>query len=101
SIEGRIIGDDNAFDDEGLGTGWAWDDLAASFATSVGALQFNQNTAQIVVTPGPAGERPDVAVGPESARLSVLNRATTANNGPPLFVLPIPHSSTLELDGSI
>ena len=27
TIAGRIIGDDNAFDDETLGPGWAWDDL--------------------------------------------------------------------------
>ena len=27
TITGRIIGDDNAFDDETLGPGWAWDDL--------------------------------------------------------------------------
>ena len=26
-IDGRIIGDDDAFDDEGRGKGWAWDDL--------------------------------------------------------------------------
>src|SRR4051812_24969057 len=24
-VEGRIVGDDNAFDDDGLGEGWAWD----------------------------------------------------------------------------
>ena len=66
AIGGRIIGDDNAFDDNGLGTGWAWDDLADSYATGVGALQFNENTAQVVVTPGPA------AGGP--ARLALMPR---------------------------
>src|SRR6185295_10499377 len=68
TITGRIIGDDNAFDDDGLGSGWAWDDLAASYATSVGGLQFNQNTAQLVVLPGiVAGAPPRVEVKPESA----------------------------------
>ncbi len=38
TIGGRIIGDDNAFDEETLGMGWAWDDLGRSFATGVGAL---------------------------------------------------------------
>src|SRR5262249_54563501 len=28
TIAGRIVGDDDAFEDEGLGAGWAWDDLA-------------------------------------------------------------------------
>jgi len=100
TIDGRVIGDDNAFDDEGLGAGWAWDDLAASFATGVGALQFNQNTAQLVITPSAAGQAAHVQVTPEAAHLSVLNRTTTGG-GAPLSVRPIPHSSTIEVDGAI
>jgi D-alanyl-D-alanine carboxypeptidase/D-alanyl-D-alanine-endopeptidase (penicillin-binding protein 4) len=99
-VDGRIIGDDNAFDDDGLGAGWAWDDLAASFATGVGALQFNQNTAQLVVTPSSSGEAARVQVTPEAARLTVLNHTTTGS-GAPLVVRPIPRSSTIELNGAI
>jgi serine-type D-Ala-D-Ala carboxypeptidase/endopeptidase (penicillin-binding protein 4) len=99
-IEGRIIGDDSAFDDEGLGAGWAWDDLAASYATSVGALQFNQNTAQLVITPAAQSEPAHVQVTPEAAHLTVLNRTITGA-GAPLTVRPIPHSPTIELDGAI
>src|SRR3954471_24914443 len=43
-IEARISGDDNAFDDDGLGQGWAWDDIASSFSASVSALQFNEGS---------------------------------------------------------
>src|SRR5262245_39528953 len=93
-IEGRVIGDDSAFDDEGLGTGWAWDDLAASYATSVGALQFNQNTAQLVITPASPGEPAHVQVTPEAAHLTVHNRTTTGT-GAPLTVRPIPHSPAI------
>jgi D-alanyl-D-alanine carboxypeptidase/D-alanyl-D-alanine-endopeptidase (penicillin-binding protein 4) len=39
-------------------------------------------------------------VTPESAHVSVLNRSTTGA-GAPLSVRPIPHSSTIELDGAI
>ena len=61
AITGRVVGDDRSFDDAGPGAGWAWDDLDRSYATTVGALQFNENTAQIVVTPGPqAGARATV-----------------------------------------
>ena len=52
TIGGRIVGDDNQFEDEGLGPGWMWDDLGASFATGAGALQFNQNTARARIVPG-------------------------------------------------
>ena len=50
AIEGRIIGDDNAFDDEGVGFGWSWDDLGAGFAAGVSALQFHENAAQVTVS---------------------------------------------------
>ena len=36
SIEGRIVGDDQAFDDEGIGAGWAWDYLQYGYAAPVG-----------------------------------------------------------------
>jgi D-alanyl-D-alanine carboxypeptidase/D-alanyl-D-alanine-endopeptidase (penicillin-binding protein 4) len=102
SIAGRIIGDDNAFDDDGLGSGWAWDDLAASYATSVGALQFNQNTAQLIVFPGAVtGAPPRVEIRPESARVSVVNRATTTTSGPSLSVRAIARTPAVELDGTI
>jgi D-alanyl-D-alanine carboxypeptidase/D-alanyl-D-alanine-endopeptidase (penicillin-binding protein 4) len=99
-IDGRIIGDDNAFDDETLGPGWGWDDLAASFATGVGALQFNQNTAQLVVMPAALGEPAHVQVTPDAAQLTIRNRTTTGA-GPSLSVRPIPHTSTIELDGAV
>src|SRR5262249_28306663 len=51
TVTGRIIGDDDAFDDDGLGRGWEWDDLDRSYAASVGALQFNENTAQVTIGP--------------------------------------------------
>src|SRR5262245_32341393 len=97
-VDGRVIGDDNAFDDDGLGAGWAWDDLAASFATGVGAMQFNQNTAQLVILPSRPGEPAHVQVAPDAAHLTVINHSTTGTGGP-LLVRPIAQSSRIELDG--
>ena len=54
TIGGRIIGDDNAFDDDGLGFGWAWDDLPDDYAAGVSALQFNENACASRSVPGPA-----------------------------------------------
>ena len=48
AIEGRVIGDDQAFDDDGVGPGWSWDYLEAGYAAPIGALQFNENTADLV-----------------------------------------------------
>ena len=79
TIGGRIVGDDNAFDDALLGSGWAWDDLDRSFATSVGALQFNQNTAQVTIGPDPRKRRrPTVALAPGGSGLVLRNLVTTS-----------------------
>ena len=77
AIAGRVVGDDNHFDDGMPGSGWAWDDLDKSFATVVGALQFNENTARLVVTPGIEGAAPSVEVIPEGSGLAVRNRLIT------------------------
>ncbi len=43
SIQGDIIGDDNAFDDQALGYGWQWDDLDFWYAAETSALSLNDN----------------------------------------------------------
>ena len=57
-IDGRIIGNDNAFDDEGLGQGWAWDYLAYGYATPTSGLDFNENVVRLSFAPGAAGGAP-------------------------------------------
>jgi D-alanyl-D-alanine carboxypeptidase/D-alanyl-D-alanine-endopeptidase (penicillin-binding protein 4) len=52
AINGRIIGDDNAFDDDELGFGWSWDDLPAGYAAGVSALQFDENRVQVTIEAG-------------------------------------------------
>ncbi|MEM1092983.1 MAG: D-alanyl-D-alanine carboxypeptidase/D-alanyl-D-alanine-endopeptidase [Bacteroidota bacterium] len=42
-IEGDIIGDDDAFDDQALGYGWSWDDELFYYSAETGALSFNDN----------------------------------------------------------
>jgi D-alanyl-D-alanine carboxypeptidase/D-alanyl-D-alanine-endopeptidase (penicillin-binding protein 4) len=77
-IEGRIIGDDNAFDDEGLGPGWSWDYLEAGYASPTGALQYNENVADLTIAPGAAVGDPVVFRLEAGSGLTVTNRATTA-----------------------
>ena len=52
AVNGRIIGDDEVFADEGLGAGWTWDDLAFAYSAPASGLQFNEGAAQVVITPG-------------------------------------------------
>jgi D-alanyl-D-alanine carboxypeptidase/D-alanyl-D-alanine-endopeptidase (penicillin-binding protein 4) len=82
-IAGRIVGDDQAFDDEGIGGGWAWDYLQFGYAAPVGALQYNEDVAALTVTPGKAAGDPAVVQLAAGAGLKVLNRAVTGAAGAP------------------
>ena len=54
-IDGNIIGDDSAFEQERLGFGWSWDDLPYYYATETSALQFAENAITINLFAGNDG----------------------------------------------
>jgi D-alanyl-D-alanine carboxypeptidase/D-alanyl-D-alanine-endopeptidase (penicillin-binding protein 4) len=104
TISGRIVGHDNAFADQALGSGWAWDDLDKSFATAVGALQFNENTARLTVAPGAAaGEAASASVAPPGSGLVVHNLVRTSGPDVPADIETrrLAGSAVLEVRGSI
>jgi D-alanyl-D-alanine carboxypeptidase/D-alanyl-D-alanine-endopeptidase (penicillin-binding protein 4) len=103
SITGRIIGDDNAFDDEALGPGWAWDDLAGRDAAPISGLQYNENTLQAVLEAGlDVGEAATVRLAP-AGHLYVDNQVLTspAESAPSITARRSPGSDRLELRGEI
>ena len=104
AIDGRIVGDDNAFDDEGIGAGWAWDDLPAGFAAPVGALQFNEGNVQVRLGPGDAvGDRAIATVTPETGGITLRNFIVTgpARSAAAVVRRRLPGSTELELHGSL
>jgi D-alanyl-D-alanine carboxypeptidase/D-alanyl-D-alanine-endopeptidase (penicillin-binding protein 4) len=103
-VTGRIVGDDNAFDDEPFGSGWAWDDLSASYATGVGALQFNQNTARLSIAPGAkVGDKAEVALLPGNSGIVPVNLLMTGAPGDPFSITTrrLPGSARLEIRGTV
>lgn len=81
SIDGRIVGDDQAFDDEWLGEGWAWDYLQYGYAAPVGALQYNEDVAELVISPGATeGDAADAKLS-GGAGLTVVNKTVTGPAG--------------------
>ena len=78
-IDGRIIGDDDAFDDEGRGKGWAWDDLPYGYATPGGALLHHDNVVELVVQAGPVPGAPvSIELRPTGSGLVLVNRVVTS-----------------------
>ena len=103
-IEGRIVGDDNAFDDEILGFGWSWDDLTEDFAAGVGALQFNENGIRLSVSPGPApGSAAGISVDPPESGIVVVNSIRTGAAGAAtnLSAHRLPGQMTLVVAGTV
>lgn len=104
AISGRIVGDDDDFDDGALGFGWSWDDLADDYAAGVSALQFNENAVRVTIAPGTAvGDFAAVTVVPAGVGLGVDSLLKTAAAGEPAVVSAhrLPGSEHLELRGSI
>lgn len=103
-IAGRLVGDDNALDDLGLGAGWAWDYLEAGYAAPSGALTYNENIIEIEVRPGTSvGATAHLAVGPAGHGLEIVSEVSTGAPGSPvdLSLLRAPGSTRLTVRGSV
>ena len=70
-ITGRIIGNDDVFDDVPLGRGWGLDDLADYYSAEVGGLQYKPGRRGITAA---AGNAP----APRRASPSTRRRGTCA-----------------------
>jgi D-alanyl-D-alanine carboxypeptidase/D-alanyl-D-alanine-endopeptidase (penicillin-binding protein 4) len=103
-VTGRLIGDDNAFDDVGLGAGWAWDYAAAAYAAPTGALNYNENIVAVRVTPGTAEGAPAaIELTPAGHLLEVFNGVQTGAKGSAasLNLERLPGSAMLAVRGSV
>jgi D-alanyl-D-alanine carboxypeptidase/D-alanyl-D-alanine-endopeptidase (penicillin-binding protein 4) len=104
AIDGRLIGDDDAFEDNALGFGWSWDDLPEDYAAGVSALQFNENAVGITVAPGPTpGDSAGIAVVPAGSGLEVVSSVTTASSDTEISIRTerLPGSMRLKIAGAI
>jgi len=104
AIAGRVIGDDNAFEEETLGFGWMWDDLPDDYSAGVGALQYNESAVRVTVAPGPvAGDAAGVSIAPDGSGLTIVSAVTTTGPGGTASITTrrLPGSMKLELRGSI
>ncbi|HEX8298020.1 MAG TPA: D-alanyl-D-alanine carboxypeptidase/D-alanyl-D-alanine-endopeptidase [Rubricoccaceae bacterium] len=78
-IVGPVVGDDDVFDDLGLGKGWAWDDLVYAYAAPVSGLQFNEGTVELAATGTTLGQPARLAVTPDDGYARLVNLTTTGS----------------------
>lgn len=81
-IEGRVLGDDDVFDELPLGTGWAWDDVPHAYSAEISGLPMDEGAVQVRVGPGAApGEPVRVGLLPATAYVTVHSEAATGAAG--------------------
>lgn len=103
-IEGRVIGDDDLFDDDGLGNGWTLDNLPYGYAAPVSALEYNEGSVDLVIRAGAAeGEPVGIQVRPDGSGVTVDNRlVTVAESGAGRLTLRrLPGSLRVTVEGQI
>lgn len=81
-ITGRVVGDDDVFDDLPLGAGWSWDDLNDYYSAEIGGLFYNLGVIGVSVAPGQAGGPGRVTLLPATAYVPVENRTITRAGAP-------------------
>ena len=103
-IAGRLVGDDNAFDEESLGQGWSWDDLQEGYSAPIGALQVYEDAVTLRITPGEAPGLPArVAFATPGSGWAIDDRTVTGAPGTPVTIAARRIRSTLlvHVTGSI
>ena len=77
-IKGNIVGDDNLFDDLGLGDGWAWDYETDWYAAQSSAISYNDNCVDLLVYYDQKNDSVIVEPKPELKNLVILNNLIPA-----------------------
>ena len=78
SVNGSVVTDASHFDNQRLGDGWSWDDLAYYYAPVVTALTLDDNVIHMYMSPGATiGSPVALRVEPQSDAFTIDNRMTT------------------------
>jgi len=78
-IDGNIIGDDNAFDELGLGEGWSWDYESYWYSAQSGAISFNDNCIDVSVKVNKKTLQPLISIAPETNYVVILNKVNVVS----------------------
>jgi PBP4 family serine-type D-alanyl-D-alanine carboxypeptidase len=103
-VQGRLIGDDNAFAEPAWGYGWSWDDLHHGYGAEPAALQFNENSVEVMVGPAIEAGRPAIiSTSPIGSGLTVDVGVTTVAAGQQTLIemSRMPGSTFLSVRGQI
>jgi D-alanyl-D-alanine carboxypeptidase/D-alanyl-D-alanine-endopeptidase (penicillin-binding protein 4) len=78
NINGNVVGDDNLFDDIGLGNGWAWDYETDWYAAQSSAISYNDNCVDISIHYNQKYDSVIVSSKPSLRSIVILNSVKPA-----------------------
>ena len=85
-ITGDVIGDDDYFDDVGMGYGWSWDDEPYYYSAHTSGLSFNDNTVEVHIKPGEkVGDMAIIEIDPPTKYVMIKNRIKTTKADSTLY----------------
>jgi D-alanyl-D-alanine carboxypeptidase/D-alanyl-D-alanine-endopeptidase (penicillin-binding protein 4) len=103
-VQGSIIGDDNVFDDQALGYGWAWDDESYYYSAQISGLSFNDNCVDLHISPGAEiGESARCWAFPATEYIKLQNnlKTVTADSSLSFDFQRYPGTNTVNIFGKI
>jgi len=77
TITGGVIGVDAVFTEQAFGSGWSWDNEAYYYSAQIAGLSFNENVVDVVITPRPNWQAPEIIPSPATAYVQIVNRLMT------------------------
>jgi serine-type D-Ala-D-Ala carboxypeptidase/endopeptidase (penicillin-binding protein 4) len=81
-IAGDIVGDDSYFPRQRYPSGWEIDDMVWEYGAAISAIVLDDNTVQLMLTPGEkAGDRVEAVVAPSTPEFTVDNQVITSAVG--------------------
>lgn len=102
-VEGRILVDASAFDDEGVSPFWLWEDIGNYYATGVYGVNVFDNSFKLELKSGMAGSKPEIKdIQPFVPRLTIENQLVAVNNEQDsAYLYGAPFQNEMRLFGSM
>jgi len=76
-INGKLIADDQYFDQVREGRGWKKTYGASAYSAQISALSLNRNTVNVWVRPGQPGQAAEIALEPPNQFFEIVNNTRT------------------------
>lgn len=102
-IQGRILADPSAFDDEGVSPYWLWEDIGNYYATGIYGLNAFDNSFKLELQSGATGTKPTIlGTVPTIPGLTVDNRLLAADNDlDSAYLYGAPFQNDMRLFGTV